>query len=164
MILPPSASSLQSQDSCASSSPGNLDELHLLPRSARLSAATQLTSRKQQQLESNSISIESAASSQALVRQIQGFLQDSPEPLADMVPRLSACRPKLSPPFIPSAGPDAAWLARRPWPCTCPVEPVLHVWLWWSSSPTRRRVINLEMSDRFKFALGLRGLRRLSYH
>jgi len=40
----------------------------------------------------------------------------------------------------------------------------LHVW---SSSPTRRRVINLEMSDRFKFALGLRGLAtaaKLSYH
>ena len=38
-----------------------------------------------------------------------------------------------------------------------PREPVMHVW---SSSPTRRRAVNLEMSDRFKFALGLR-LRRL---
>ena len=35
-------------------SSGNLDELHLHPCSQRFSAATQLTSRKQQQLKSNS--------------------------------------------------------------------------------------------------------------
>ena len=65
-IDPPSLC-LESQDSCASSSPGNLDELHLQPCSQRLSAATQLASRKQHQLESNSISIKIASSSQDLV-------------------------------------------------------------------------------------------------
>jgi len=45
---------------------GNLDELHLQPCSARLCAATQLASRKQQQLESNSISIKNASAPKPL--------------------------------------------------------------------------------------------------